>query len=98
MNRDSPNDKDVDCRAFEPDAAAYGQTALLLIESLIHSLIAHSVISVAEAIDVVETAAEVKEDIAIEQGDSPVTLQKSLIILKAISTSLSLDLPPKNAR
>ena len=41
---------------------------MLLVESLIHGLIARSVISVAEAVEIVEVAAEVKTEIAEELG------------------------------
>ncbi|HWW55515.1 MAG TPA: hypothetical protein VN047_01340 [Sphingopyxis sp.] len=74
----------------EPDA--HGQAAMLLVESLIHALVAKSLLSVGEAVDVVDTAAEVKEAIAPDLGDSPDTLEKSLSLLRAISTSLSADL------
>lgn len=41
------------------DADAHGQAALLLVESLVHGLIARSVISVTEAVEIVDVAAEV---------------------------------------
>jgi len=75
----------------EPDA--HGQAAMLLVESLIHGLIAKSVLSLPEAIDIVETAAEVKHEVAVDLGDSPRTMQQSLAMLDAISASLALDLP-----
>ena len=74
-----------------PDA--HGQAAMLLTESLIHGLIARSVISVADAVEIVDIATEVKEEVAASLGDSPATMQKSLTLLKAISRSLSVDLP-----
>ncbi len=76
-------------RAHEPDA--HGQAAMLLTESLIFGLIERSVISVADAIDIVETAAEVKAEIGADLGDSPETLDRSLSLLEAISDSLKLD-------
>lgn len=75
----------------EPDA--HGQAAMLLVESLIHSLVARSVISVTDAVEIVETAAEVELEFAAEHGDAPAAMQKSLAMLKAISTSLKTDLP-----
>lgn len=74
-----------------PDA--HGQAAMLLVESLIHGLIGRYVITVAEAVEVVDIAAEVKADIAGDLGDSPANLRKSLGLLKAISVSLSRDIP-----
>ena len=73
----------------EPDA--HGQAAMLLVESLIHGLIAHSVLTAADGVEIVTIAAEVKSDIGAELGDSPATLQKSLDLLHAINASLSHD-------
>ena len=75
----------------EPDA--HGQAAMLLVESLIHGLVARQVISVSEAVDIVDTAVEVKSDTATELGDSPANLRRSLGLLSAISDSLRHDLP-----
>ncbi len=89
---DMANDNDTYAeasRAPEPDA--HGQAAMLLTESLIFGLIERSVISVADAIDIVETAAEVKAEIGADLGDSPETLDRSLNLLDAISDSLKLD-------
>jgi hypothetical protein len=47
-----------------PEPDAHGQAAMLLVESLLHGLIARSVIGVADAIEVVAVAAEVKEEVA----------------------------------
>lgn len=73
----------------EPDA--HGQAAMLLVESLIHGLIARSVISVEEAVEIVEMAAEVKAEVAAELGDSAATLHRSLGLLESISLSLKGD-------
>lgn len=89
---DNSNDNDAP-RAFgsamEPDA--HGQAAMFLIESLIHALVARSVLSVEEAVEVVEIAAEVKAEIAADLGDSPATMRKSLTLLAAIGASLNQD-------
>lgn len=66
---------------------------MLLVESLIHGLIARNVIAVTDAVEIVDIAVEVKTDIAGDLGDSPANLRKSLGLLQAISTSLSRDLP-----
>lgn len=79
-----------------PDA--HGQAAMLLVESLIHGLIARSVISVDDAIEIVGVAAEVKEEVADELGDSAATMAKSLTLLGAIRASLNNDLPSGDAR
>ncbi|HEY0626864.1 MAG TPA: hypothetical protein VGD10_09030 [Allosphingosinicella sp.] len=78
-------------RGAEPDA--HGQAAMLLTESLIFGLIERSVISVADAIGIVEAAADVKVDVATEVGESSETMQHSLNLLTAISDSLKLDEP-----
>jgi hypothetical protein len=70
-----------------------GEDAMLLVESLIHGLIEKSLINVTEAVDIVDTATEVKEEIAASLGDSATTQKKSLALLEAISTSLEYDLP-----
>lgn len=75
--------------AHEPDA--HGQAAMLLVESLIHGLVGRAVISASDAVEIVETAAEVKADIAADLGDSPQTLRRSLGMLNAIGDSLRLD-------
>lgn len=72
-----------------PDA--HGQAAMLLVESLIHGLIAQSVIRVEDAIDVVTVAIDVKKEIAADLGDSEDTMDKSLGLLSAIRGSLSND-------
>lgn len=72
----------------------HGQVALLLVESLIHGLLARSVISVHDAVEVVEVASAVREMLAIDRDESPEALRTALRLLGAISTSLSADLPP----
>jgi hypothetical protein len=76
-------------QAPEPDA--HGQAAMLLVESLIHGLVDRAVISVGTAIEIVEAAGEVKQEIAADVGESPETMQRSLKMLTAISDSLRLD-------
>lgn len=76
-----------------PDA--HGQAALLLVESLIHGLIARSALTVEEAIEIIEIAAEVKRDVGVAWGDSPDTLKKSISLLGSISASLLHDIPDR---
>ena len=54
----------ADARSSGPDA--HGQAAMLLVESLIQGLIARSVITVADAVELVDTAAEVTEALAAD--------------------------------
>lgn len=76
-------------RLEEPDA--HGQAAMLLVESLVHGLIARSVIRVEDAIDVVTVAIDVKMEIAADLGNSNDTNDKSLVLLSAVRQSLSID-------
>ena len=80
----------VDVGAAEADA--HGHAAMLLSESILHGLIARSLITVADAIEIVEVAAEVDEAIAADGGGFTENRQKSLAILDAIRSSLTNDL------
>lgn len=75
----------------EPDA--HGQAAMLLAESLIHGLIERKVLSVSDAIEIIEVATEVKSEVGPDMGDSPENLQKSINLPQAISASLRQDIP-----
>jgi len=77
-------------RSAEPDA--HGHAALLLIEGLIHTLVSRSFISVEEAVEIVDTAAEVELEIADDLGVLQEPAKKSLVLLEAISASLRNDL------
>lgn len=89
---DMTNDNDIYPKAARgPEPDAHGQAAMLLAESLIFGLIERSLISVADAIDIVEAAAEVKADIAADIGESPETAKRSLSLLAALSDSLRVD-------
>lgn len=85
------NDNHVGGEALPREPDAHGQAALLLVESLIHDLVGRSVISVQEAIDIVEVAAEVKAEVAADLGDSPATMRHSLALLESIGRSLRGD-------
>lgn len=89
MTGDFSNDNSV-AAMRQPDA--HGQTAMLLVESLIHGLIARSLISVADAVEIVETAREVQIDAGTE-ADSLAATRRSISLLQAISSSLRGDLP-----
>lgn len=88
---DTTNDDVYPPSARPPEPDAHGQAAILLVESLIHGLVDRSVISIGDAMEVVEAAAEVKADIAADLGDSADTLDRSLTILAAIRDSLRID-------
>lgn len=58
-------------------------------------LIARDVITVADAVEAVDVAAEVKADIGGDLGDPPANLRKSPGLLEAISVSVSRDIPQR---
>lgn len=90
---DSGNDNDGPSAADAPEPDAHGQAAYLLLESLIHRLVADSVITNAAAIEIVNVAVEVKTEIADELGDSARTLARSVGILRQLAVSLESDAP-----
>lgn len=92
--RSNDNDSSQEPVAAGQGPDAHGQAAMLLVESLVHGLIARSLISVADAVEIIDIAAEVKLEVGADLGDSPTTLQKSLMLLRAISASLRPDIPP----
>ena len=87
---DRPNDVSSGEAAIGPEP--YGQAALLLVESLIHGLIASSSLTVAQAVEIVQIAAEVKQDTADKVVDTP-AVRQSLHLLDSIGASLMHDLP-----
>lgn len=91
MPSDNSNDNAEREASHAPDA--HGQAALLLVESLVHGLIARDLITVADAVEIVDVAAEVNADVGSDVGDSPARLRKSLGLLDAIGSSLRRDMP-----
>ncbi|WP_127145418.1 hypothetical protein [Pelagibacterium montanilacus] len=73
------------------EADAHGQAAMLLVECLLHRLIEKQVLSVEEAIDIIDVATEVKIETGTERGEMPATLQASIHLLQDISASLRFD-------
>ena len=74
--------------ARHPDADAQGQAALLLIESLIHSLLDNGALTKAQAMEAIESAMQVKEESAAEAKEAAQTLRKSLNLLMAMRCSI----------
>jgi hypothetical protein len=75
----------------QPDA--HGHAAMLLVESLIHGLIASSTISVQQAVDIVDIAVEANIGVVAGQDTCPESISKAQRLLDSISTSLAYDLP-----
>jgi hypothetical protein len=93
MTVDNSNDNDqTDDQELGREPDAHGQAALLLVESLIHELIEQSLISVEQAIGVIQVAADVNLEIGQARGDSPDHIRRSLNLLDSISASLNIDL------
>lgn len=71
---------------------AHGRAAMLLVETLIHVLIARSILTVADAVELVDDAVDVSRAIALEVGDHSQANDASVTLLMAISRSLRADL------
>ena len=67
----------------------HGQAALLLVESLIHSLVETGSLSVEDAVSTIEVARDAQLDLAEADRSRPVTTQ----LLEDILHSLEGDLP-----
>ena len=74
-----------------PAANAHGEAALLLVESLIHGLVARSVLSVDEAISLVAVAMDARAEIVAERGGRDEAQDRAFVLLSAIGTSLAFD-------
>lgn len=77
---------------FTRDADTHGKAAVLLVESLLHGLIEKKVLSVAEAVEIVDVATEVRTESGIELDEPPATLRASIKLLHDIGASLRFDL------
>lgn len=76
----------------KPEPDAYGQAALMLAESTLHALVDKSTFSASEAVTVLQVAAEVKQELAANTGESDSRLHESLNLLSAIQTSFEADI------
>ena len=73
----------------EPDA--HGQAALLLTESLLHALVENATLSNADAVGVIQSAAEVKVEVAIAAHESKARMEESLALLSRMAASFEVD-------
>jgi len=72
-----------------PDPGAQAQAALLLVESLIHSLLDNGALTHDQALQAIDSAHEVKAE-SIDAGKEPIdTLNKSLAILASMRRSIA---------
>lgn len=74
-----------------PSPDAHGQAALLLVESLIHGLVDRRALTTADALEIVEVAAEVKIEIGMRGAEPGETVALSLALLDKIAASLRID-------
>lgn len=75
--------------SVEPDA--HGQAALLLTESLLHTLVDKGALSNGEAIEAIEIAAEVKYEVATSDDESRKRMDESLELLTKMRVSFQSD-------
>lgn len=73
----------------EPDA--HGQAALILAESMLHAMVAKSLITNREAIEIIGSAAEIKVEVATAAGESDKRMKQSLALLLKMTKSLASD-------
>lgn len=86
------NDNEGLCPVVRSEAPdPHGQAAMLLVESLIHGLIERSILTVAQAVEIVTIAMDVKIEIAADVGDEDDTRDRSLALLSSIRGSLRTD-------
>ena len=75
--------------SIEPDA--HGQAALLLTESLIHTLVQNSTLTNVAAVELIRIAAEVKVEVATAAHESDGRMQESLALLSKMASSFEID-------
>ena len=71
---------------------AQGRAALLLVESLIHTLTSAGVLSAAQAVEVAEVARDVQLAIAEDSPAHTAEMRGALVVLNEVLASLKVDL------
>lgn len=82
---------EIDSPAVVVEPDAHGQAALLLTESLIHLLVDKRMLTIAEAVEVIEVAADVKFQVATAAGESKARMEESLELLRKMCVSFETD-------
>jgi hypothetical protein len=72
------------------DPDPHGEAALLLVESLIHFLTDRLILTHAEALHVVQIAADAQVELSLDRGD-PLPTTRAGKLLSLIAASLSID-------
>lgn len=70
-----------------PEPDAHGQAAMILVESLIHVLVEKALLTNDEAVNVIETASQIKHEVAVAAGESFGRMQASLDLLTKVEVS-----------
>lgn len=91
----SNDNGEAHCSDARPVVDGQARAAILLVESLIHGLIERNLISVSDALDIIETAAAANAEINADNGPHPARLRDATTVLGSISSSLQCDI---NAR
>jgi hypothetical protein len=85
------NDWNATPAGAPPRPDPHGQAAILLVESLIHALVARAALSIDDAVDVVSVAVDATIEIAAERGDADDRHDPAAALLVAILASLRID-------
>jgi hypothetical protein len=75
-----------------PGPDSHGQAALLLVETLIHGLVARSVLTTPEAVSILQDAFDVQLA-AVDEAAPSASTTHTLALLSLLLESLKLDLP-----
>ena len=87
MSADVSHNDNFGAQAARVEPDAHGQAALLLVESILHILVETTTLTSSEALAAVQTAAEVKFEVASATGETIGRMKQSLALLEAIGSS-----------
>ncbi len=79
-------------RDAAPDGVGQGQAALFLVESLIHGLVARSILTVVEAVDIMEIALDAQVAVVDAAAGPSLGMREAVTVLSGLVGSLRLDL------
>ncbi|WP_420383613.1 hypothetical protein [Novosphingobium sp.] len=95
---DISNDNDTSPARPGDIPDGHGEAAILLVESLIHALVARFILTAQDAIDLVTVAFDVKSETGANEDGAPDPADKALLLLSSIRQSLRVDIariPPE---
>ena len=69
----------------------HGRAALLLVESLLHTLIERSALKVEDVLDIITVAIDANEELAADRGMHEDPADQTTVVLSGILHSLSHD-------